>query len=409
MNRTAFVTITSDFPPIEAIRGGAQIRPYELFTNLAKMGCPIYLILTGHPPGTDSQWAGVITVRPHRFRSRLVNKLAFWPTVALTLFRTIRQIRQRRFTPCWYQTVPWCAGTKLGFLPYVAPGFVLFLFARLFNIHTWAAIHDIHPDHELSRARAVQGYQKKTAFRTLSRKWQSFWTGIGQLVQTKSASFITVPSYGLRNRINRWGVVERRVAVFPAGINISLVRSVPAWQAPTDRPWRLAYLGSPYDANLTILVKAYRELDLNGEGRLHIGHSFLDLPKDFDEENGIYYHEVKYADFGSFAQLVDLWVIPYDDDPYLEIAWQLKIPMNLASGRPVIISSTAELGYWPSQQFLYSTGRDPVRIARTIRHVMDHPDEAMARAEAGRRYVLHNLQWKTVATDLSRRLGAITK
>jgi glycosyltransferase involved in cell wall biosynthesis len=84
--------------------------------------------------------------------------------------------------------------------------------------------------------------------------------------------------------------------------------------------------------------------------------------------------------------------------PLLEGNRPAKIPVIMASGRPVIFSGSGEASRLieSAQAGLVVPPEDPVALSDAIRYLLDRPEEAKRLGANGRRYVEDNLSWTTL-------------
>jgi hypothetical protein len=183
--------------------------------------------------------------------------------------------------------------------------------------------------------------------------------------------------------------------VFDAGVNPALVATIPRWQPPRGRPWRIAYLGSVSDADFSILADAVRSLSARYDIELLLAAQVKQrcrVPVIADEG-------LSYFDFARFATGVDIWAVPYGDDPYYdEMAAQLKVPVDVASGRPVAVTTTRTL-----RHTVAAAGSDGMLAA--LDTIMSDPAGAEARSRAAREHVLHTMTWEDSIGRILEQLG----
>ena len=86
------------------------------------------------------------------------------------------------------------------------------------------------------------------------------------------------------------------------------------------------------------------------------------------------------------------------------MAWELKVPLYIASGRPVIRTLTTELDYSGLKPFLFLIDSTPESIAERIQYIMRHPQVAARKACEGREFILREMTWETTTRRLWNRL-----
>jgi glycosyltransferase involved in cell wall biosynthesis len=408
------LSFVPQYPPLEEILGGAQIRPYELFHAIAAMGGKVRVreLRAASRPPTAERLELEPLVLP---RNGLLRESLLYSRMRRAFLDEFRRARANGRRLCLYQQVPGGIMLKGGLLPvHLNPGFFLFPLARRLGVPTWAAMHDLAPDHEFSDLRhreriaardpAYPAPRRRHALRVawLAEKEQRF--------ALRHADFITVVSERMRQELTaRYGLPADRIAVFRAGINPALVEGLPPWTPPADGVWRIGTLGSAADADIPSLLEAMRRLPALAGGvraRLLLAGGSAAWIRNAYAGDGTVEIEalpgIRYGDFARFASQVDLWVNPLGDEPYFHLTWPLKIPMNVATGRPVIITDTPEADHSGLRDFLWLAGGSGESLAGAMARIIREPEQARLRAAQGRDFVLERMSWQAITRDLVR-------
>jgi glycosyltransferase involved in cell wall biosynthesis len=408
----AFVT---HYPPLEEIVGGTQVRPYELFHAMAAMGHPVRVceIRASEPSTVRAENLAVTTLR---FPANgLVRETLLLPAMFRVLRREARRARREGKALWLYQQVPSGVFLKGGLLPvFNNPAFFLFPAARKLGLPIWAAVHDLSPDHQMDSLLQEQRFARLNP--ALPAPREAIYRRMGRYSEreqrfgVRRASFITVVSEQMRRAlIERYRIPEERIAVFRSGINPALVTDLPPWSPPADGCWRIGFLGSATDVNLTSLLDALAMLPariaparvrlvLSGRGTEKAAAQRLAAAGvEITEVPGI-----RYKDFARFAALVDLWVNPLGEERYFHMTWPLKVPMNLASGRPLVTTETPEVTSSGVKPFVFPAGTSAESLAEAIAAVIGNSERARERAAAGRRFSLEKLAWPRIIERVAR-------
>jgi glycosyltransferase involved in cell wall biosynthesis len=403
LSQWVFVTFEPEFWGLNEINGGGgAIRPYELFTTLSRLGAECYVfeternnprviegvrvlsVLSGQRKVIDEAWKRIRTIR-------IFNNFC----------RAISKQQDRRI--CLWQKFPTVTFWKGGILPVPSRPFYLIPLAKKFGAYTWASIHDISPDYDISLAQRYCNYHKQT-----STKWKEVLPLYLEQLSLKigmQADLVTAVSEKMK-RAGQERFGRNDIAVFSSGVNPKLVESISKWHPPEDI-WTVGYLGSYLDGALDLLVEAVNtHLRSDVKVRLLVGTDQPEMLKSLmgNVNNCVEFVKTHYGNFRNVAEQVDLWMIPYGNSPmwkyYLDMTWPLKPPMYIASERPVIMTRTADLEHSGLKPYLFLTGTTPESMAETIDYVISHPEEASKRSEAGREFVLREMTWEKIVRKL---------
>lgn len=396
-----FHTVLPRFVSLDELVGGPEIRPYELFTHAAMLGHRV------HVWETDNPGFGRRSIQERLVAESLVPGRSVRSQPGL-LRHLMRRLSERRHVTgeeaghrfCFYQPFPSGAVLKRGFLPVLVNPSILFIpIARRWGWMSWAALHDLPPEHGSSMLR------RNPHFANRKEVWFANLVGrVQQRLLFGSCTFVSAVSEEMRSLvIHRYGLDEGQVRVFPSAVNPRLVKGLRPWHPPQHKePWTIGYVGSPLDVSLRLLFSSLAHLP-RGTVRLLLGGIGMDAAVRRIGAGDLEVRVIdgiRYARFEEVARQTDLWVLPYEDPYYREVTWELKVPLLVASGRPVIRTGGSVVRSSGLAPFLVETGPTPQEIAATVLHVIRNPDGAAERAVLGRDHVLRHLTWRTVVTRL---------
>jgi len=169
--------------------------------------------------------------------------------------------------------------------------------------------------------------------------------------------------------------------------------------------FRISYIGSVLDAEPTLLVEAVERVRREFPNvLLHIftSNSFLRnelahlLSRDWIRVNA----RTRYASFAQYVAESDILVLPYPRDPYLQMVWQLKFPMYLASGRPVVMTEVGEMGdFARNTEGCILSEPDPEALSGGIMKVLRDHKGYLYRAATMQARVVRELSWSNTMAD----------
>lgn len=378
-----FITFVNNFPKQEDIIGGGLIRPYETFTNLAKLGYECHIHTTDESNFQESENLKIIS-NPIRNKYLKHLLMPIYITYSLYNFKSLYKENS-----CLYIQVP--LTFTVSFLWSTIVAFFLIISIRIFNIKMWASMHDLSPDHEKYVLRTNKSIKNFKKYILLIRGYSKI---LEQMILLKSASFITVPSFGVKKLIcSRYNFRAEKVNVYRASLNPDIVGNPNIQKGELNR---VGLIGSMGDVDINILLEAMKIVRQNHpEFRLILGSNedknpHLDQYFDFIE----YVGNSKYSNFLDIVNNIDILVIPYTKDSYIDIAWQLKIPMYLGSGKPVIITETNEVNYFlgPKKICIISQP-DAEKLAEYILKIHNNQIEFSNLGMGAKYFVNRELTW----------------
>jgi glycosyltransferase involved in cell wall biosynthesis len=405
-----FLSFLPLLPPAAEVVGGTQIRPSELFRRCSERGHRVRVLETDNPEGAPRS-EGLVEIGPLTTRRRGAVGLA---QRILEMRRVLRDEARAAASAgerlCYYAKLPTGFVFKRGVLPAPThPGALLLPLARKLGAVTWAAVHDLSPDHErqmLLRADAWSRTERR------QMEWKARLGAFSQRQAFRHASFLSAVSPPLLETLRRrYSLDPRRLAVFWSGVAPHLVEPIPAWEPPLNRPWRVGYLGSPFDVSFELLARSLRAL---GRDDVVLVLGGLEPSRHAERARAIYprlevVDGIRYQGYAAFAERIDLWALPFDDPYCLQIAWQLKVPLALASGRPFVRSRGPVVETSDLAPYMGLGGTSPESFAAALQSVMEDPQSAKERAATARAEVLRRYTWDVLCDGLLERLEEATR
>lgn len=408
-NTWLIVAFRPKFETLEGILGGDSVRPYELFTNLVKQGHRIHIWETeGSPESTRDYLDGHLVVRPLKSLKGTLGQFSQYLAIKRTILAEKRWASENGYSKyCFYQQIPAAVVFRMRCIPIFTQLSILALpYAKALGFFIWATVHDISPDHEIASKKRSG---KHTKYRLLGLK-----SKIGAWMQNKYlplADFVTTVSNPLISVLNeRHAVAKEKLALFPSGVNPEILAPVSAWNPPSStETWRIGYLGSPRDVSLELIIQSVRalkrnnvELVLAGKGTAEMVDHLRELWPQVEVVEG-----VRYLNYADIANRIDLWVIVFDDDYCIDYSWQLKNPMALASGRPVVRTDGRAMQESGFAEHFFLTGIQPKEIAAAIGNVIDNPQIAKAIADKAKQMICEQHTWSAITSRLVAKLDQL--
>ena len=397
-----FFAFRPSFDPIEDIVGGSQVRPFELFRVYAEAGHTVVIWETDGSEGPEER---------RYFNDRLiVKKLKYSGAFSLPfqllemrkcLRVAVRQAKEDGFTKlCYYNQIPVSVVFRLGLVPVISqPGILLFDYALSLGLVTWGNVHDISPDHELSARERVSS---QIQIRNVNLK--AYFHELIQRVFLKKSTFVSAGSVGMREALlERYPLSADQVYSMQAGYNQELLSTLAEWEPPeSGSPWTIGYLGSFMDASLEILVEAFSRLEGKELRLLLAGRGMNQAVSTYGSslDNIEVIEDARYSNFAEIASEVDIWAVPLLDTFVVDFCWQLKMPMYLASGRPIVRTNGKALADSGLSEFVFATKATPENFAVAIEEILSEPETALQRARQGRAEIQASATWEKVAMDL---------
>lgn len=155
-----------------------------------------------------------------------------------------------------------------------------------------------------------------------------------------------------------------------------------------------------YDPQLTIICK---DIWNQGEYREFLKRRVREL--DAEAFTTLHFDGVSKQKLRETYHANDVFVLPvYLPPPRNGYGWGLSNFEAMAAGLPLIIcrTSTATEVLTDGENALFVDPCSPVQIAEKLRFLCDHPDQALAIAERGQRYVHENISWEKYAREMEK-------
>lgn len=395
-----FLTFVRDLPRRETIIGGERVRPVELVDVLAEHGVDGEVWCVS---ATEPRSVGSVRIRQLPLPAWAPAREALAVPVTL-LILLVRVAQYRRVV--LFQRV--AGGLALrGRLPFISePGWLFMGLARALGAKTWASMHDLSPEHEVQGLeRALRsGIDLPTAEQQRIRRQAAINDRV-QRFALRRATVTTVVSESLRREIRtRYGVDDATVHVVRAGINPSMFTGLTPWTPPAGRRWTVAYVGSRYDLQLGTLLEAVGTMQ-DGVELLLAGHGMDEVGATQSVPCRV--TDARYADFTELANEVDIWAVPLADDLYLQWSWHLKLPMNLATGRPVILTEIDELQHSGLAHHFFVAEPSASGIQAQLRAIIGDPLGAQRKATAAQAAAFESMTWRHQFDGVLRALGLV--
>jgi glycosyltransferase involved in cell wall biosynthesis len=327
-------------------------------------------------------------------RVAAIRELLVVPLIVVAFMRSVRSARREGKRPVLWSRIPGGVSWKF-FIPVLGdPSFILVPIARLMKVAVWASNHDISPEHESDKIN--QRHAAGTVDRasdTRARRSGRVQSSI-QAFALPKATCVTAVSEGTRlELIERYSLDPATTGIVRAGVDPSSYAQWEPWQRPTGR-WKLGLLGASADSDIDFLLKTLRGLDPAGFSVTLLGRGFGEMDRSLLPPLPIELRsDVKYADLAAVASSVDVWLVPLGVHGYHRWAWPLKIPMYLASGRPVVMTDHPELASAGVAPYVYSVARDSADgLASGVAAVVADVN-ASDKAKRAREFALTSLSW----------------
>jgi hypothetical protein len=399
----------ADHAPFDEVIGGEQVRPFEMVDFMAREG-----------------WTGEVwCLRPARRRRyecggvrvrtvpgpRGVRAITAFPWALFIVLRAVWRSRRGGHPPVIYLRP---GGVTWRFrVPLIGDAGVslLWISARL-RVSTIASIHDVSPDHEAQSAKRQSDAAALTSgaggvdLKGIRRSGEM--NGRLQRYAVARASLVFVTS-----SIHRATLLSRvpslhaeLVEVVPPGVRPSMVDAVPPWSPPVEE-WRIGIPGSLWDTDFASLEEALRLLPDTHRFVVRFGGRGTEAAQHFDLPAHVRVESVpslRYSEFPDFASGVDLFVLFWGG--YFETASPLRVPMCVASGRPVVSTTLAELNQTGLAEFIELVAPEPRAVARTISRVIEAPFDYVRKGQEARTVCLSVASWDE---RFRRALGRLTQ
>lgn len=398
------ILVIGDFPPREEIIGGEQVRPFELVKYWATMGRSGEVWCLRPAQRRRGQLGAV---RVHSVVGKgVLREALILPVLIGALLRAAWRWKQGAARPVLVHrpggVFYWRSLPILG-----DPSLALLWLCRLLGFVIVASVHDVSPEHEEGAAnrRAVVGHD----FDSVSerhRRGAGHWNCRMQRTGLRHSDLAIVTSFRHRQMLESRGAVPRHdYCLIPPGVEPATFQSIGPPMAPATR-WRIGIPGSAFDSDLLALERALHLLprsvkvelvvagrDADAVGQLRFGPNICVRTES----------TLRYAEFPALARDVDLWVLVWGVDPYLQSTSPLRVPMCIASGRPVISTRLEEFGVAGFSGLLVECEPTPEGLADAIASVISD-NRVFARSQRAAKIILRDFTWASRFGVLDRAL-----
>jgi len=171
----------------------------------------------------------------------------------------------------------------------------------------------------------------------------------------------------------------------------------------------LTYPGNVHQNNLQDVEDLYQAVRLCRKRNLcvsliRIGRNYVPLNRDFSDDEGTCFvelGEIPPKDIPRFVQAADILVQPGRNTPFNHYRFPSKLPMFLASGRPVILGYTSvanQLSH--GRNAIILAENTPEEIAEAIEMLAESPEERIRLGNAGRKFAREQFSWKRSVQNL---------
>lgn len=410
--RLRILAIVPDFPSLEDVVAGDRVRSLELLTALAGPDCHVEVCILSD--GTKRHVGGPhLRVASTPVADRRISDLPALVSLGLVLRRHARLARSLGERPVLYIKLPAGIYLRGGVVPvHSSPVHLLVPLARKMGFLIWSTAHDLQPDHDhavLAR-RTRNGEQISPALRRGIR-WSAAIGGAEMNWVFRRSHLITVVSEGMREAVvRRSGVGADRVLVATTGVNPILVEGIPDWSPPAPgQHVTVAYVGSPYDVELHVLLESVCRAAERSERRMTLRLSTE--PPSLAPLTPLVSVEVRssrYSTFAHDASEVDIWLNCFaSDDRYImEMGSPLKLPMYLASGRPTATTAGPYLDRDGLAAWAMPAAPTQAGLEDAVASILDDVESAARRARAARDHLLRHRTWSRTARTIAEHLQA---
>ena len=386
----------SDFPPGDEVVGGEQVRPHEFVRYWAASGRTgeVWCVRTRRRRRSND---GRVKIRSLRLRG-VACEFVMLPFAAFVILRAVwhwkRGAQGRPVLVHRPGGVHWIHG-----LPILGDiGIALIPLCRLTGVVCIASVHDVSPEHELNalRRRIDQGVieQNSSAATRLVRtaRGNAFLQRLGVTGSHLTLATSMQHTEMLCRRSRR--ISREKFVLVPPGVRPSMFLTRVAKRDRTAT-WTLGVPGSLFDSDLATLEATIAALPTSHDFCVHFFGRDAELALRWRVPAHVVVRAspmTRYEHFANIANDVDAWLLVWGSDPYFATTSPLRVPMCIASGKPVISTELREFVPAGLQDLLVVVPPDPGVIANAVERVANDPD-ALKSASANAHLVLENLSW----------------
>ena len=171
----------------------------------------------------------------------------------------------------------------------------------------------------------------------------------------------------------------------------------------------IVYTGNLHASNTAEITELYKSIKLlNNMGHkvklIRTGSNYCDYRENLDDIIGQYIFEagsVPSSQLLDYIAAANILVQPGESNEFNNYRFPSKLPMYLASGRPVILPPS-NLGHYlkDKEECLFLANGTAEEIVRNVGWLINHPEETRRMGQAGRNFAKNNFNWKKSATEL---------
>ncbi len=384
-----FLFIVRSFPKPDKIVGGRSIRPYEVVNCLRRIGHKVQVFET-------EEVRGLRSFRPNSSVGLIVRELLrilLLPPVLMSTLMSFGNNTGKEENFCLLKIPSNISATLLS--PLLA--ILLVIVCRIRRIKIWSSVHDLSPEHQQYILRSTK-YDVKFRLLALRLRMHGAISYLEENILLKNADLVTVVSSEMKERvIHKHRLDSRKVSVLRASVNPSLASNVK--DSEEKDSVKVMTIGSLVDVDVDLLIEATRIARLSKRGitLLLVGRGDLSALGEICRNHPWvkYCGEGTYTEFPNLVDAADILVIPQTKDPYIEMAWQLKVPMYLASGRPTIITRTKEIeNYLEHREVCIVCDNTPTALAKSMILLASNPKLRSKLARKAQEFALRELTWE---------------
>lgn len=201
-----------------------------------------------------------------------------------------------------------------------------------------------------------------------------------------------------------WPACERDIFDLPreSNFDVRLALGIP------EDAKVIFYPGNVHSANREEVLHLYRAVEnLANSGRdiylIRAGENVVPLEPDVQTERPCFKElgNIAPQDMLQYLSVSDILVQPGPSNDFNDYRFPSKLPMFLASGRPVITTNSnigAHLTNW--ENCLHTTFGNSEELAHKIEILINHPTLAAQIGQKGREYAQLHFDWKLAANNL---------
>ena len=383
---------------IQEVIGGAERVLFEQTTRLAARGHDVH-ILTRRLPAHQSESAVIQNVREWRYRVNQKNAIFFFTSTLRNCKRLFETLSKANDFDCINFHQPFSA-------------FAVMRSGSCEKIRKVYTCHSIAFEEYASRNAKPQSFFKRIvhSLHLVSRKW------IEKKVLTQSDLIIVLSRYTREKLLNIYGVLDKKIAVIPGGIN--LVRFHPAddkreirerLHLPRKKMILLTIRNLVQRMGIENLIIAMQEITklvpniyliIGGTGPLKDDLVMMSRRLNLD-------HHIHFTGFipeevlPEYYQAADIFVLPTIE---LE-GFGLVTLEALASGTPVLgtpVGGTQEILNRFDRGFLFAdTSHEAISwlVIKTCKGYLNQPDKWQLDSQRCRQFAEKNYSWETNVTE----------